>query len=241
MSDESSGLPLEEPDPLPAEGPTCPDCGAVCRGREGRQCLRCGFDADAPADSSPSQEPGDTDSGDGVADAEAGDDAAADAIVTRTQMDEWMWVALAAPATLALVVGGFMEAPGLIRATAEVNFGNRFGAAVRGIVSVGLWSGAAVIALAALAWYWHRPVGHWWTAVRRLVAIAAVANVAILIDAPWRGVAFLARLVVGAAAFYFLSLMLMRLDLRRAGVLTAATIGAWLALQGLARITLFGG
>ena len=241
-SDES-GLPLEST----GDDEPCPKCGAAMRGDDALVCLRCGYDLrtlDAhEIDESPI-----------VVEDESEDPP--EPVIRPVATDPWLGLVLLGAAGIALVVGVLTGAEGLFQLDppdpvgagpdgprepmpATASWPQRLTELVRLPVQVGVWIGAAFGALALAAWVWRRPLGSAKAAVARVAGMVAVARLGAFIDLSWRTAEYFVEALIGGAVFFGLSLLMLRLPPRDAGLFVLMTAGGFLVLYRRAALVVF--
>jgi hypothetical protein len=240
---ESTGVEAtdDEDGPIsPHDLDVCPNCGAPMRTADTLVCMRCGFDLKTmtvvetetgEVDAEPQVEP-------------------AVPLVKRYAMEPWLPLSLAAVAALMLIVGYLAGAPGLFPALQATMTGEAAGASpavtidladrmlgvARFPVRLGLWALCGLGAVAAAAWVFGRPLGNVPLAFWRVLAAAAVARLAGLIDLTSRPLEWFVEAVIQTGVFFLLVMGLFRLRPRDAGTIVGLTIVVFVILYGIARL-----
>jgi len=214
----------------------CPNCGSPMRGSDTLVCMRCGFDLKT-------MKVIETKKGETTGEEEEKEQR--DPLVQEGPGDPWLPVALAIIGAAILLIGCLAGAAGLfphLRATLEegatlvVSWNERWGAAARFPVLIGLWTMCGFGALIAGAWLFGRPFGNVGLGALRMLGIVAIARCVGFLSLSLRPVEFILESLLAAAVFFILTMLLFRMKPRDAATLLVVTIVLFLALFVIAHL-----
>lgn len=195
----------------------CPNCGASMRDTDSIVCVRCGFSLKELKQIKTAVSAV-------AAEAVEAEPASGEAIVRDDFGGLWLPLAIAAVSALVMAVGFLAGSGGLFPGAEVPSPGARFVALLRFILATAVLAGGGVAGLIALSRLEKKPLGDLKIAAARILAVVLTMQIVRFIDLPDRAtLEWTAELLLQAAAFVGLSILMLRLTPRQAATLLGLT------------------
>jgi hypothetical protein len=195
----------------------CPNCGASMRDINSVVCMRCGFNLKDLKQVK-------TRVGADVASEDVSEPASHETLVRPDFGGVWFPLAAAAISAVILSIGFLAGSGGLFQLAESPSLGERLVALLRFVLATGVLTAGGVTGLFGLARLEKRHVGDLGLAAARMLSVVATMQLVRFIDLPERPkLEHSVELLLEAAAFVGLSILMLRLTPRQASALLGLT------------------